>query len=83
MLRFLPLQPFWQKMIDWDSSEILFLEGNVPPLPLSILCNLTYNRPSIFVVHFSKTSITWSHLLGPGPAHTAERTKPPSWTQPG
>lgn len=56
------LQPFWEKMMDWDSSEILFLEKNILPLPPSLLCNLAYNRPSIFVAHFSKTIRTWSHL---------------------
>lgn len=56
------LQPFWEKMMDWDSSEIRFLEENIPPLPPSLLCNLAYNRPSIFVAHFSKTIRTWSHL---------------------
>lgn len=74
------LQPFWEKMMDWDSSEILFLEENIPPLPPSLLCNLAYNRPSIFVAHFSKTIRTWSHLLGPGSAFTAGRTKPPTFT---
>jgi hypothetical protein len=34
MLRFYPLlKPFWEKITDWDSSEIVFLEENVPPLP--------------------------------------------------
>ena len=59
----LPLfHPFWEKMMDWDSLEILFLEGNVPPLSASLFCNLAYNRPSIFVAYFSKTLIIWSYL---------------------
>lgn len=63
MLRFYPSSShFGKKMMDWDSSEILFLEENVPSLPPSLLCNLAYNRPSIFVAHFSKTIRTWSHL---------------------
>jgi len=57
MLRFDPSSNhFGEKMMDWDSSEILFLEENIPPLPPSLLCNLAYNRPSIFVAHFSKNS---------------------------
>ena len=56
------LPPFWGKAMDWDSSEILFLEETVPPSPLTWCCNLVYNRPSIFAAYFSKTVITWSHL---------------------
>lgn len=66
MLRFYPfLQPFWERNYElgfFRNYVLFFLEENIPPLPLSLLCNLADNRPSIFVAHFSETIITWSHL---------------------
>jgi hypothetical protein len=77
MLRFYPLlKPFWEKIMDWDSSEIVFLEENVPLLPSSLLCNLAYNRPSIFVAHFSKVIIPGPTFLRPRAAFTAGEQSP-------
>lgn len=51
-----------------------------PSLTLTLLCNLAYNRPSVFGAHFSKAVITWFHLYRAWTCSYTGRTKPPTFT---